>query len=203
MMKIGWNTMTADRARSLASDAEKVQRASADVAAVAPLAAYVERLRRHGLGDVPDFDPLDGGTSAQALFLFEKPGPKAAISGFISRNNDDRTAENTFRFMQQASIPRKITCTWNVVPAWNGTSKVTGDELRSGVACLNELFELMPNLKVVMLVGRKAERAMDLLKERGLAILASCHPSPKNYALAREKWLGIPSEWAQVHRYIA
>jgi hypothetical protein len=48
---------------------------------------------------VPDFDPLDGGVNAQVLFLLEKPGPMAAEdgkragSGFISRDNDDGTAE--------------------------------------------------------------------------------------------------------------
>ena len=56
------------------------------------------------------FDPRDGGIRAQALFLFEKPGPKANASGFISRDNDDPTAENIFRFMNQAGIPRKKTC---------------------------------------------------------------------------------------------
>jgi hypothetical protein len=55
--------------------------------------------------EVPEFDPLDGGVEAQVLFLFEKPGPmtaelggsKRSGSGFISRNNDDPTAEATFK----------------------------------------------------------------------------------------------------------
>jgi hypothetical protein len=37
-------------------------------------------------------------------------------SGFISRNNDDRTAEATWDFMEEARIPRAATVTWNVVP---------------------------------------------------------------------------------------
>jgi hypothetical protein len=61
-----------------------------------PLTSYVHELRDRGFGEVPYFDPLDGGIKAEALFLFEKPGPQAAGSGFISRNNDDPTAENTF-----------------------------------------------------------------------------------------------------------
>lgn len=58
---------------------------------IAPLAEYAERLRMRGLGEVPDFDPLDGGVEARVLFLFEKPGPMTAEagkrvgSGFISR----------------------------------------------------------------------------------------------------------------------
>jgi len=34
---------------------------------------------------------------------------KRTGSGFISRNNDDATAEATFRFMEQSGIPRKLT----------------------------------------------------------------------------------------------
>src|ERR1019366_4921133 len=69
---------------------------------IAPLTAYAARLLQRGLGEVPEFDPFDGGVDAQVLFLFEKPGPMTVGgdgSGFISRNNDDPTAEATFEFM--------------------------------------------------------------------------------------------------------
>jgi hypothetical protein len=77
--------------------------------------------------EVPEFDSLDGGVDARVLFLFEKPGPMTAEgnganrrvgSGFISRNNDDPTAEATFTFMRQANLPRKLTILWNVIPWW-------------------------------------------------------------------------------------
>src|SRR5947207_12163253 len=88
---------------------------------VAPLTAYAAKLRQCGAVEVPDFDPLDGGIDARALFLFEKPGPMTAGasdacgrsgSGFISRNNDDPTAEASFAFMQEAGIPRLLTVSW-------------------------------------------------------------------------------------------
>ena len=91
------------------------------------------------MGEVPYFDPLDGGIDARVLCLFEKPGPmtdsrpragKRIGSEFISRNNDDRSAEATFRFMVQAGIPRELTVTWNVVPSWNGTRRVRASGLR-------------------------------------------------------------------------
>jgi hypothetical protein len=103
---------------------------------VAELTAYAAKLRECGSGEVPDFDPLDGGTDARVLFLFEKPGPMTAAggkrigSGFISRNNDDATAEATIRFMLQAGIPRRLTVIWNVIPWWNKTVRVTKEELR-------------------------------------------------------------------------
>jgi len=109
---------------------------------IEPLTQFVESLRGRGLGSVPDFDPWDGGINARALFLFEKPGPRAFASGFISRNNDDPTAENTLKFMQYAKIPRQETCIWNVVPGWNGTIRLTNAELRRGTDALPPLLVL-------------------------------------------------------------
>lgn len=98
------------------------------------LTNFAADLREHGLGTVPDFDPLDGGVDAQVLFLLEKPGPMTSEarggSGFISRNNDDPTAEVICQFMARAGVPRKAAVIWNVIPCWNGTRKVTARELR-------------------------------------------------------------------------
>ncbi len=86
-----------------------------------PLTAYVETLRvDHPSWEFPDFDPLDGGSNTDILFLLEKPGPTTSAngkgSGFISRSNNDATAEATFGFMREADIPRKRSVIWNVVP---------------------------------------------------------------------------------------
>ncbi|MGH7717468.1 MAG: hypothetical protein ACREON_01305 [Gemmatimonadaceae bacterium] len=58
---------------------------------------------------VPDFDPWDGGTDAEVLYLLEAPGGKAVESGFISRNNPDETARNFFELNRAAGIPRQRT----------------------------------------------------------------------------------------------
>ena len=177
---------------------------------IAALTRYAASLRRRGSVDVPDFDPLDGGVEAQALFLFEKPGPMTANSGrgtksgsgFISRNNDDPTAEATFNFMKMAAIPRKLTITWNVVPWWNGTREVTGSELREGVGCLKELAGLLPGLRAVVLVGANAARARPYLETGGAALFSSDHPSPLVRARWPDRWSAIPSEWAKVGLYL-
>ncbi len=173
---------------------------------ILPLTEYAAMLRERGLGEVPDFDPLDGGINASILFLFEKPGPKTAIagggSGFISRDNDDPTAEATIGFMERAEIPRKLTAIWNVIPWWNSTRKVTGRELAAGVACVEGLMALLPNLRVVVLVGQKAARARPLLEAKTISLLASDHPSPLVRAKFPERWNAIPQRWAAVHRFI-
>jgi Uracil DNA glycosylase superfamily len=169
-----------------------------DLPHVARLAAYVAELRHHGFPQVPDFDPLDGGVEARTLFLFEKPGPMAVKSGFISRNNDDPTAEATFKFMEQAGIPRKLTVIWNVIPWWNGTCNVTRPELHQGVECVQELVKLLPRLCTVVMVGRNAARARKHLESLNVVLIESYHPSPVVRATSRAKWEAIPFQWAEV-----
>lgn len=193
-----------DGPRTLGSLAERERRrAMLDEPHAAPLAQFAQSLRRKDYGEVPDFDPMDGGTLSQVLFLLEKPGPKAFDSGFISRNNDDPTAEHTFGFLEQAGLPREATCLWNVVPFWNGSIKVTSEELRLGVSCLDELFGLLRHLKVVVLVGGKAQRARPLLEAQDLVILESYHPSRRVKNVYRDKWDAIPKEWAKARRFLA
>jgi len=149
---------------------------------------------------------MDGGTEATMLFLFEKPGPMTATSGiragsgFISRDNDDQTAEATFNFMNQAGIPRKLTVAWNVVPWWNGTRKITVSELREGVELVRDLIALLPRLRIVVLVGKKAARARPYLETKNLALFASAHPSPLVRASWPDRWKAIPTEWGSAAR---
>lgn len=167
------------------------------------LTAYVTNLRGCGLGQVPEFDPFDGGINARVLFLFEKPGPMTADgkgSGFISRNNDDPSAEATFNFMQDARIPRKLTVTWNLIPWWNGTRRTTGQEVRNGTGWLEELIRLLPNLCVIMLVGKQAGKAERYLKKSHptLRVFSSAHPSPLVRAKFPDRWKSIPLQWAEL-----
>ncbi len=168
---------------------------------MASLAAYVKRLRlAEPNAEFPDFDPFDGGIGAQILFLFEKPGPMTSNdggSGFISRDNDDPSAEATFRFMKLAGIPREKTITWNIVPGWNGTRRITAEELRAGVRHLSELLELLPLLRVAMLVGGKAGRARELVRGLGLEVFQSPHPSPIVRASRPDLWNSIPQIWSR------
>jgi hypothetical protein len=175
---------------------------------IAPLVDYTAELRGRDSVEVPEFDPLDGGIDAQILFLFEKPGPmtaatgKRAGSGFISRDNDDPTAEATFTFMRQAGISRKATVIWNIVPWWNRTRKITRDEIRDGAASFITLRGHLSKLSAVVMVGEKAARLQPYLKTTGLELFRSCHPSPLVRARFRSRWEAIPSEWARVARFV-
>jgi uracil-DNA glycosylase len=167
---------------------------------IAPLTDYVEKLRiEAGPGaEIPYFDPWDGGIEAVALFLLEAPGAKAVSSGFISRNNPDETAKNMFQLCQAAGIGRKATVLWNVVPWYIGDGKkiraATPADLENGLKPLPRLLELLPQVKTIVLVGRKAEKARPQICKMKYQVFVSPHPSPlyvNNAPGNREKILSI------------
>jgi hypothetical protein len=170
---------------------------------VETLTAFVADLRAaNAVGMIyPDFDPLDGGIDADILFLFEKPGPKTSPehggSGFISRDNNDPTAEATFKFMRSGNLPRQRTLIWNAIPGWNGERRIGAQEWREGVAALKGLISILPVLRTMVLVGRKAERARSLVQDMPIRLLFSPHPSPVVRGSRRSQWETIPTIWAQ------
>ena len=153
---------------------------------VAPLSALVARLRSAAPAGayVPDFDPFDGGVNAECLFLLEAPGRNAVRSGFVSRNNPDETAKNFFQLNREAGLDRSRTIVWNVVPWYVGDGQrirpVTAGDIRASAPFLRDLLAHLPQLKVAVLVGRKAQRANYIFDELPVALeVFHCpHPSP-------------------------
>ena len=151
---------------------------------IAPLTAFVEELRVEvGSGaEVPYFDPWDGGVEATALFLLEAPGSRAVRSGFVSRNNPDETAKNFHELSAEAGIDRKKTVIWNAVPWYIGDGQkiraATPKDLADGLRPLPRLLALLPKLRAVVLVGRKAEKAAVHLDRSRYTIFTCSHPSP-------------------------
>ena len=173
---------------------------------VSPLTEFVEELRTEAGPDakIPYFDPWDGGVNAEVLFLLEAPGPRAVRSGFVSRNNPDETAKNFFEINAAAGLTRKCTVIWNVVPWYIGTGTriraATPADLQAGLRPLPRLLGLLPKLSVVVLVGRKAERATsEITRARpDLKLLACPHPSPLyvNHAPANREKIRVVLECA-------
>lgn len=152
---------------------------------IQPLTAYLEQIRskRGTECKLPCFDPCDGGTNAKALFLLEAPGPKAVCSTFVSRNNPDQTARNLCELMQLASIPRAETVIWNVVPWYVGDGKrirpVSSQDLIEAKPYLKDLLGLLSHLRVIVLCGKKAQRAeVHLQQLTALPIISTYHMSP-------------------------
>jgi len=165
----------------------EARRRSLREAHVAPLTSYVKRLRgRTGKGKaIPFFDPFDGGTQAECLFVFEAPGRMAKKSGFVSRNNPDESASNFFKFNRCVGLDRSLTASWNIVPWYVGSGRkiraVRAQEVKLGESHLLEVIRLFPHLRIIVMGGKKAQRAWDFLEERFPSVrrFAMPHPSPR------------------------
>ncbi len=150
------------------------------------LTSLVETMRQaKGSGyDIPDFDPLDGGTSARVLFLLEAPGPKAITSGFVSRNNPDETAKNFYVLNQEAGINRSDAIVWNAVPWYIGSASKIRPAKRSDVQeahqWLNALVAQLTSLQYVVFVGKKALHAREVVHSLrpDIRSMEMPHPSP-------------------------
>jgi hypothetical protein len=160
---------------------------------VAPLTQFVRQLRsqRGGGESVPWFDPDEGGVGARILLLLEAPGPRATGpggprpaargSGFISCDNDDQSAANLWALLDQAGVDRREIATWNVVPWYVGDETVirpvSGADLEEARPALRELVSLLPQVRVVVLLGRKAAAGW---RRAGvdLPTIEAPHPSP-------------------------
>jgi len=169
------------------------------------LTAFVRRIRRDPTsgGNVPDFDPLDGGERARVLVLLEAPGRKAVATGFISRDNPDPTAANFFRVLKASQLPRRDTVLWNIVPWYIGTPDriraAHSSDVEHGRMWLRRLLSYLPRLDFIVLVGAAAQTVHPWLSTRtAVRILACHHPSPKVF----NRWPDRRRENVEAFRYI-
>lgn len=138
-------------------------------------------------------DPDSGGTAARVLLLLETPSVTATYgSGLVSLDNDDATAANLWRAVQDSGLPRQETLVWNAVPWFTGTPERgaarTAGELRLGQTWLLPFLTLLPRLEVVVALGRSAQAAAAsfstatrALRGRQLRVLLAPHPSQRVY----------------------
>ena len=138
---------------------------------VAPLNEWVRSLQDRLGPDaiIPWFDPWDGGSMAKILWLLEAPGPKATRerggSGFISCNNNDGTAQNTWETRVAAGVSRHLVVHWNVIPYYLGSStKIRAHDPKDIAAVgplITELLDLLPHLHIVILGGGAARKVWE------------------------------------------
>lgn len=203
-----------DSPRTLADPSVKRSRMSLlNAPHIAPLTEYVLTLRALGHGNVPYFDPLDGGIEAQLLFIQQNPGPKAIQSGFISRDNNDQTAQNSFEIFRETGIPRNFTVLWNIVP-WYDSSKppadrrnVTAHELEIGAQHLQRLLNLLPKLRTIVTVGRHATKTFsravasgEIRISAGAKLMSSHHTSQLSLNGAPGRRAQIIEVWKQAYQ---
>jgi uracil-DNA glycosylase len=157
-----------------------------DAPHVAPLTDLVRALSAERGVTVPWFDPTEAATEARILMLFENPGRRADAaqgSGFISPDNDDKSAENMWGFLREAGIDRRRdVVAWNIVPWYLGDDRKIGEVRANDIAearpALLRLLGLLPELRVVILFGRKAQAGWSRARPPSDAlVLETPHPS--------------------------
>lgn len=102
----------------------------------------------------------------------------------MSRDNPDETAKNFPELTTAAGLPRSLTAIWSIVPWYIGDAgrirAARSTDLRTGFPHLLHLLELLPRVRGVVLVGRKAQRIGSALARAhpDLHQHRMSHPSP-------------------------
>jgi len=148
--------------------------------------------REHPCRFVPYFDPCDGGTNAEILLMMQSPGPKALLTGFVSLDNPDFSAESLCAVF---GLKRKRIVIWNTVPWFVGGSADRGEIEahleRFGADIeryIRDLLRLLMKLQTVVLVGAVARDRVRAWVPVGIRIEEVCHPTITNYNCRRGDW---------------
>ncbi|MCP2015268.1 hypothetical protein L1280_002429 [Deinococcus sp. HSC-46F16] len=156
-------------------------------APVGPLNQWAEQVQRESGRWLPYFDPADGGVAARVLLLLESPGPVVSRTRFVSVDNPDGTAENLRCLLHLSGLRRSDVVVWNAVP-WQmsegGVVTPRPAQYAEAAPLTRHLLTLLPELRVVVLVGRHAERTWPLVGS-ALPALTCPHPSPQNFVSRR------------------
>ena len=138
---------------------------------VAELNKFVEGLR--GKGFVPYLSPEFGGRDARVLLLNLSPGkgtdPKQGGSGFLSVTNPDGAAERLQDGLESAGLAIKDCVAWNVYPWYvrglsDKPAELVKNHVTDGFPVMRDLFDLLPELRVVVVFGDDAQKGWDAFR---------------------------------------
>src|ERR1019366_1837146 len=121
---------------------------------------------------------------ARRKTLLDEPH-MGSLTAFVQTIRDE-TGEDVpfFELHREAGIPRTKTVIWNIVPWYIGSGEkirpANNDDIEEGLRYLDRLIPLLPNLRIVVTMGQKANRAEKYLtRVRPLMqTVQSPHPSP-------------------------
>ena len=152
---------------------------------IAPITALVEELSGAGKGFIPYVAPMFGRIHAEVLCVLRDPGPKTpggSGSGMLCVENDDPSAALFAECLDAAGLAAARIVTWNAYP-WYINKEPSSAQLNEGVGPLKRLLDLLPEGRVVVLMGLAAESSWARLTKRyGVASrrwtsIATRHPS--------------------------
>ena len=169
------------------------QRDQLRVPRIAPITDLVDILRQHQHYGVPYVAPMYGGIEARLLTVLASPGRETraapGATGFLCIENPDQTAANIKHLTSEEEIsPREMT-PWNAYPWFTDGPRLTAAELEKGVEPWVQFIKLLPDLRVMMLLGGAAQdgwrrvrrRHPDLLPENKVKIICTYSPGPQAF----------------------
>ena len=93
------------------------------------------------------------------------------------------------RLLGEAGFARSQVLLWNVVPYCVSTIDANRNasvaQIREAVPYTQAFIDALPDLRVIIFCGRRAQRAMPLLRTpTGSKVLATFHPAARSYSRA-------------------
>lgn len=180
------------------------QAAGLNAAHVAPLNELIVRLgQTRGGVRLPLAAPWHGGIHAPALIVLNDAGEPRDETTFLCIRNPDRAADRQRHLMTEFGIDPADFCHWNGYPWPRNDPKrdLTPEQSVEGGRALLEVMGLMTDLKMLLLLGKKAQEAADAVLPQiqsafpGLSLVRSLHPLGAKRTVDREEqkrvWAGI------------
>ncbi|MGK8511378.1 uracil-DNA glycosylase family protein [Nocardia asiatica] len=137
-----------------------------------------------GFENLPYIDPLFGGVAAELLFVLKAPegdaSPDLRDRRFLSWDNDDVGAENFFRTCAAAGLDRARCTAWNACPFPITGGAPTRSELGRAEPYTRRMLGMLPQLRVVVLLGSPAQHAWRKMSLTGgdIQVVHGASPSP-------------------------
>lgn len=133
-----------------------------------PLNDLVDRLRTKRSGQVPHIHPEHGGVHAPVLSVLSDPGKATQRTRVLWTQNPDPTSRRQRELMAEVGLLPRDLCPWNAYP-WQldpDSDPPAPDVgmLAAGAVVLSDVIGLMENLQVLLLQGRSAQDAWDILR---------------------------------------
>lgn len=169
--------------------------------------SFVDTLRAKPNGFVPYVSPEFGGHDARVLLMLLSPGkgtdPRQGGSGFLSVTNPDRAAERIKDALTEAQLPLSQCVAWNIYPWYipglsDQPKKILDEHIADGLPAIRDLFDLLPELRVVVVFGDDAQKGWETFRRiypraaKRVRMLANRSTADRAYisksAAQKEQW---------------
>ncbi|MDA7688339.1 hypothetical protein N8753_01380 [Pelagibacteraceae bacterium] len=164
------------------------------------LKKYLSNLKEKTGYRFPSFDD-NASIKAEVLCVLQDPGHSGAERSLkCSLNNNDPTARRQRDEIKKVNISEDRILMWNFYAAFDLTINKKNNLFWASQ--IDELIEILPNLKVIVVFGKKTWEGMFNIKNlKKITILSAPHPSNRgmNDDGASEK---LPLTWKSVQEII-